>query len=88
MKDYTALVLQGQIDEAVVIVNSLDPARDIFDKWLRDPWPARRLMPIAYLKAWCDLLGMVGGPVRSPLQQVTAAERESLRQDVASVGLI
>jgi 4-hydroxy-tetrahydrodipicolinate synthase len=88
MKDYTALVLQGQIDEAAVIVNSLDPARAIFDKWLRDPWPTRRLMPIAYLKAWCDLLGMVGGPVRSPLQQVTAAERESLRQDVASVGLI
>jgi len=45
-------------------------------------------MPIAYLKAWCDLLGMVGGPVRPPLQQVTAAELAELKQDVASIGLI
>jgi 4-hydroxy-tetrahydrodipicolinate synthase len=55
---------------------------------LRDPWPTRRLMPIAYLKAWCDLLGMVGGPVRSPLLQVTPAEQAALREDLASVGLL
>ncbi len=88
MKDYTALVFQGQIEEAAVIAQSLEPARKVFEKWLRDPWPTRRLMPIAYLKAWADLLGMVGGPVRSPLQQVTSAEREELRQDLASVGLL
>jgi 4-hydroxy-tetrahydrodipicolinate synthase len=88
MKDYTALVLQGKIDEAAIIARSLEPARKIFDKWLRDPWPTRRLMPIAYLKAWCDLLGLVGGAVRSPLQQVTGDEREALRQDLASVGLL
>jgi len=55
---------------------------------LRGLWPARRLMPIAYLKSWCDLLGMEGGPVRPPLLQVTPAECEALRQDLASVGLI
>jgi 4-hydroxy-tetrahydrodipicolinate synthase len=88
MKDYTAFALQGRVDEAAEIVRSLEPASKVFNKWLRDPWPARRLMPIAYLKAWCDLLGMVGGPVRSPLLQVTSAEREALRQDLASVGLI
>src|SRR5438067_2522077 len=88
MKDYTALVLQGQVDEAAIIARSLDPARKVFDKWLRDPWPTLRVMPIAYLKAWCDLLGMVGGPVRSPLVQVTTAEREELRQDLVNAGLI
>jgi 4-hydroxy-tetrahydrodipicolinate synthase len=88
MKDYTSLVFQGQIEEAAVIAQSLEPARKVFEKWLRDPWPTRRLVPIAYLKAWADLLGMVGGPVRSPLQQVTTAEREELRQDLASVGLL
>ncbi len=45
-------------------------------------------MPIAYLKAWCDLLGMAGSQVRSPLLQITSAEKEELRQDLASVGLI
>ena len=88
MKDYTALVLQGQVDEAAEISRSLEPARKVFDKWLRDPWPTRRVMPIAYLKAWSDLLGMVGGPVRPPLQQITPAELEDLRHDLASVGLI
>ena len=88
MRDYTTLVFQGQIEDAAPIAQSLEPARKIFNKWLRDPWPARRLMPIAYLKAWCDLLGMVGGPVRPPLLQVTPAEREALRQDLASIGLI
>jgi len=88
LKDYTALVLAGQVEEAAKISENLDPARKLFEKWLREPWSARRVMPIAYLKAWCDLLGLVGGPVRSPLLQVTASEREALREDLVSVGLI
>ncbi len=88
MLNYTALALQGHTDEAAVIVRDLDPARKVFNTWLRDPWPTRRLMPIAYLKTWCELLGMVGGPVRSPLQQVTPTEREALRQDLVNIGLL
>ena len=88
IKDYTALVLDNRIEEASVIARSLDPARQVFDKWLRDPWPTRHLMPIAYLKAWSDLMGMVGGPVRSPLLAITDAEHKELRQDLMRVGLI
>jgi len=85
LKDYAALVMQGRNEEAATINQSLEPARAIFNKWLRDPWPARRLMPIAYLKTWSELLGMVGGAVRSPLLQTTPAEREELRQDLPFV---
>ncbi len=88
LKDYTALAMNGQIEEAATINQSLEPARAIFNKWLRDPWPTRRLMPIAYLKTWSELLGMVGGPVRSPLLQTTPAEREELRQDLVNIGLL
>lgn len=88
IKDYTALVLDNQADEASSIARRLDPARMVFDKWLRDPWPVRRLMPIAYLKAWCDLMGMVGGQVRPPLQQIMYDEREDLQKDLTSAGLI
>lgn len=88
IKDYTALVFQGQIEEASVVARNLEPARKLLEKWLRDPWPTRRLVPIAYLKAWADLLGMVGGPVRSPLQQATTAEREELQQDLVTVGIL
>ena len=88
LKDYTALVMQGRIEEAAAINQSLEPARAIFNKWLRDPWPARRVMPIAYLKTWSELLGMVGGPVRPPLLQTTPTEREELRQDLINIGLL
>ena len=76
LKDYTGLVMQGRIEEAAKVSQSLEPARAIFNKWLRDPWPSRRVMPIAYLKTWAELLGMAGGPVRPPLLQITPAERE------------
>ena len=88
LKDYTELALQGRFEEAEVIAKSFEPERKTFEKWIRDPWPTRHLMPIAYLKAWCDLLGMTGGAVRSPLLQVTAAEREELRQDLVQIGLL
>ena len=89
IKDYSALVLEKRREEAAVIARSLEAARQVFDKWMRDPWPMRRVMPIAYLKAWCDLMGgMVGGQVRPPLVPITEEERAELRQDLASVGLI
>lgn len=88
IKDYTALVLANRIEEAAVIARGLDATRDVFDKWMSDPWSQRRVMPIAYLKAWCDLMGMTGGTVRPPLMQITEEEREELRQDLLRVGLI
>ena len=88
LKDYTELALQGRFEEAAVIANNFEPERKTFEKWIRDPWPTRHLMPIAYLKAWCDLLGMTGGAVRSPLLQATAAEREELHQDLVHIGLL
>ncbi len=52
------------------------------------PWTERKIMPMAYLKAWCEMLGMAGGPVRPPLLQITAAERAELRADLERVGLL
>ncbi len=89
IKDYTALFLAHRIEEATALARSLDPARQVFDKWLRDPWSTRRVMPIAYLKAWCDLMGgMVGDPVRPPLLQITGAERAELQEGLAKIGLL
>lgn len=88
IKDYYALVLEGRVEEAAAVARRLDPARAVFDKWLRDPWAERRVMPIAYLKAWSDMLGMVGGPVRLPLLQATPQEREELRNDLIRAGLL
>lgn len=87
LKDYTELAFKGDIEGAEAISATLSVQRDLMDKWLHHPWTESRLMPIAYLKAWCEALGMAGGPVRAPLVQVTAEQRRELLADLRNVGL-
>jgi dihydrodipicolinate synthase/N-acetylneuraminate lyase len=39
------------------------------------------------LKAWSDYLGLAGGHVRTPLLELSAAEREDLRRDLDRLAL-
>ncbi len=43
---------------------------------------------IAGLKAALDMLGYYGGPVRSPLQDLTEGERQALRDVLDEGGLL
>jgi 4-hydroxy-tetrahydrodipicolinate synthase len=88
IKDYTALALRGEVAEAATLAYSLEAARNVYDKWLHRPWVTRRVMPIAYLKAWAEAIGMTGGPVRTPLVAVTDDERQELHADLDRVGLL
>jgi 4-hydroxy-tetrahydrodipicolinate synthase len=88
LKDYTAMAVDGDPAKAAVLAYAMEPARTVMDRWLHQPWATRRVMPIAYLKAWCELMGMAGGSVRPPLAQVTAEERERLQADLIRVGLL
>jgi 4-hydroxy-tetrahydrodipicolinate synthase len=81
MNDYTRLALQGRYDEARVVRDSLDPVREA----LRASKPAGK--PQAHSKAWQDLLGQHGGPVRRPLLNLTADELASTREAFAASGL-
>jgi dihydrodipicolinate synthase/N-acetylneuraminate lyase len=47
-----------------------------------------QLIPIAYLKAWTEMMGLAAGPVRAPLLQITAEEKAALRADLESCGLL
>ncbi|HEY7066852.1 MAG TPA: dihydrodipicolinate synthase family protein [Chloroflexota bacterium] len=85
---YTALGLGGEYAKAATISAALDPARAVFDKWVTQPWQRDRIMPNAFIKAWCELLGLAGGPVRAPLCPITDAQRAELRDDLARVGLL
>lgn len=87
IKDYTRLALDGDIDGASAIAGTLGAQRDLMDKWLHAPWGDSKLMPIAYLKAWTEAMGMVAGPVRPPLPQIEAATRSELLTDLERVGL-
>ena len=62
--------------------------RKVHHRWMRDPWVKRRIIAISYLKAWMELLGLVGGAVRAPLLQVTVEEREQMKADIECSGLL
>ncbi len=69
------------------ISDSLGPARDAFEKWMRRPWLDGRVIPIAELKAWLELLGLPQGPVRAPLVPLSDERRRDLARDLEALGL-
>jgi 4-hydroxy-tetrahydrodipicolinate synthase len=88
LREYTELGLAGRFAEAEAQSASLDPIREIWDKWQGRIWKERRVVPIAYLKYWCELLGLAGGPVREPLAPVSEAERAEMKADLERIGLL
>lgn len=88
MRDYAELALAGRFDEAEAIQREIQPLREVHEKWMREPWLKHKIIPIHYLKAWSELLGMAGGHVRAPLPAVTEQERATLKADLDRVGLL
>lgn len=88
MHEYTELALQGRFTEAEAASKPLDPLRHVHERWMRDPWTQHKIIPIAYLKAWTELLGLAAGPVRPPLLPITSAERKALQADLTEAGLL
>jgi 4-hydroxy-tetrahydrodipicolinate synthase len=86
--DYTRLADAGDLDAARALSDRLDPARAVFERWMRRPWVDRRVIPIAQLKAWLGLLGLPQGPVREPLVPLTRDEELALRRDLEAAGLV
>jgi len=88
LREYTELGLAGRFQEAEQLARTLEPIRQVHARWIAAPWRERRVIPIAYVKAWSELLGLAAGPVRLPLRQITDAERAALRADLERVGLL
>jgi 4-hydroxy-tetrahydrodipicolinate synthase len=86
--DYTARADAGDVEAARQIHAKLEPARMAFDRWMREPWLERRIVPIAQLKAWLALVGLPQGPVRPPLKPLSAEEAARLRQDLERLELL
>lgn len=88
MREYTELGLNGKFPEAEKIAATMQPLRELMGKWMRAPWVERKLIPIANIKAWCEMLGMAGGPVRPGLPQITEKERQELCADLERTGIL
>ena len=85
VREYTALADAGRLDEAHELSDTLAPGRATFKRWMRDPWTEQRVVPIAYLKAWLERLGLPQGPVRAPLVPLTPEQLAGLHGDVDAV---
>jgi 4-hydroxy-tetrahydrodipicolinate synthase len=88
LHEYTELGLAGRFVEAEQIAAELEPLRTLHAKWYRAPWTERKVVPIAYIKAWSEMLGMAGGPVRPGLPQITEQERQALRADLGKTPIL
>lgn len=81
MHEYTQLAFAGEFEKAREIRDSLEPVRTA----LKGTRPGGK--PQAHQKYWQELLGQVGGPVRSPLLQLTKAEKEATEAAFRICGL-
>jgi 4-hydroxy-tetrahydrodipicolinate synthase len=88
MREYTQLALAGEFDKAAEVSATLAPVRELATKWLHGRWARDRVNPVPYIKAWAGLLGMSGGAVRAPLNQLTTAEQQELAADLRASGLV
>ncbi|MDF3416528.1 dihydrodipicolinate synthase family protein [Sulfitobacter sp. M57] len=81
MHEYTQLAFEGKLDAARKVRDSLDPVRAA----MANSRPAGK--PTAFGKYWQELLGQVGGPVRAPMLDLTAAEKAAVQRAFDGCGL-
>ncbi|GAA0607184.1 dihydrodipicolinate synthase family protein [Paenochrobactrum glaciei] len=81
MREYTDLAFAGKFEEARRIRDSLEPVR----KALKGTRPAEK--PHSHQKYWQELLGQTGGTVRTPLLELTEAEKKVTREAFENCGL-
>ena len=81
MHEYTELAFAGEFEKARIIRDSLEPVRNA----LKNTRPGGK--PQAHQKYWQELLGQAGGPVRSPLLQLTDQEKALTKHAFDNCGL-
>lgn len=87
INDYMNAAFDGSYEQAEDASDRLTSARRLTEDWVWKPYREQGAPPIAYVKAWCEEMGLPGGPPRPPLDPITAAQREALRRDLVEVGL-
>ncbi|MCA0422543.1 MAG: dihydrodipicolinate synthase family protein [Proteobacteria bacterium] len=81
MREYTDLAFAGKFTEARKVRDSLEPVRHA----LKSTRPPEK--PHSHQKYWQGLLGQVGGHVRTPLLELTEAEKAATKAAFETCGL-
>jgi 4-hydroxy-tetrahydrodipicolinate synthase len=86
IRDYAHKAWAGQAEEARRISASLQPARDVMNKWaMRNHMIEQNSAEIKY---WAGLLGQSGGLPRPPLSPMKADRQQALYSELQRVGLV
>ena len=88
MREYADFALEGRFDAAAEISRTLEPVRAVSHHWIMGRWAKTGIIPIAAIKAWSELIGMAAGPVRTPLLQMSDADRQTMREEIEAAGLL
>jgi 4-hydroxy-tetrahydrodipicolinate synthase len=87
VRDYTHAAQKGDFNKAVEICKSIQPLRSVLSRWIPG-YGSAKPMAIAEQKYWMELLGMVGGPVRTPCAEMTTANKKAMKAELEKTGLI
>ena len=87
MREYWELARAGKGAEASRKYYELQPLRDTWKGIYESLWNKKAaLHPLPLIKYWMDVVGMVGGPVRPPLQQASAEDKAALKERLMASG--
>jgi dihydrodipicolinate synthase/N-acetylneuraminate lyase len=75
------------MNRATEIARTVNPLRAMHAKWITGYGRPTGNMPSAEMKYWMELIGMVGGPVRVPCQEMNEEAKRQLRTDLEATGL-
>jgi 4-hydroxy-tetrahydrodipicolinate synthase len=86
--DYTKAARAGDYKKAIEICATLTPLREAHHKWIGSYGKPQGRMPSAELKYWQELLGMPGGPVRTPCLEMTDEDKAAMYADLKATGIL
>ena len=89
MRDYVELALAGRLDEARLVHDAMQPARDLHHRWVLEPWGRMGVCPVSVVKYWTKQMGMTGGPTPEPLPDLLSdQDKGRLRTELTDIGLV
>ena len=86
--DYTQAALAGDMNRAVKIAREVTPLRAVHAKWVGGYGKPTGRTPSAEQKYWMELIGMPGGPVRTPCMELAEEKKAELYADLEATGIL
>ncbi|MFO4633099.1 MAG: dihydrodipicolinate synthase family protein [Actinomycetota bacterium] len=85
--DYLRLAQQGDMAGAIDIRDELAPLRKTWGKIYAGLWNENKAVhPMGLIKYWMDILGMAGGPLGPPMQELDETAKAAFREQLDAAG--